>query len=154
MKTINIFIIIGFIAIPFLVGAHGASNIEETQGSGMGMMRYIEESALENNELHEEMEVLMEKMMAGTMTEEEADKMTAFMRESPGPGAMMMGRMMGGGMVANKNIGAGGMMNGFGMFGSGLGGGIMVGYGISTILLWVFLILASIALWKWITTQK
>jgi hypothetical protein len=58
------------------------------------MMRTIENRAL-GDDLHEEMEDLMVKMMAGTMTEAEAQRMVELMDQYPGAQSMMMGRMMG-----------------------------------------------------------
>lgn len=98
---------------PLLILAHGPAADFDDVSTGPEMMRFIEDRAL-GEELHEEMEGLMTKMMAGTMTENEAGRMAELMNQYPGPQGMMMSRMMG------MNFGwDGGMMPWGGMFGWG-----------------------------------
>jgi len=100
MKNIRIAAVIALLVVPSVTGSVSASAINTD--AGYGMMRTIETRAL-GDELHEEMEDLMVKMMAGTMTEVEAQRMVELMDQYPGAQSMMMSRMMG--------------MNGFGGFG-------------------------------------
>jgi hypothetical protein len=60
---------------------------------GPGMMGQIERQALPNA-THEEMESLMEKMMAGTLTGTESARLVELMNDYPGPYGMMVNRMM------------------------------------------------------------
>jgi hypothetical protein len=69
------------------------AQINEEFNDGFNMMMSLEDRAL-GDELQEEMEVLMIKMMSGNMTESEAGKMIEFMNQYPGPQAMMMNRML------------------------------------------------------------
>lgn len=78
-----------------MVGAHGMTsvNFSDVQ-DGIGMMRYLEDQSL-GSELHEQMEGLMTKMIAGTLTEAEADQFVGLMNQYPGPTGMMMNRLGG-----------------------------------------------------------
>lgn len=142
MKKYILFVAIALF-IPLWVGAHGESiEFSENQTSG-DMMRYIEDQALGDG-LHEEMEGLMGKMMAGELTQEEADRLAQLMDERPGPMGMMMGRMMGEGSVPfNTNQSFNSMM-GFGFTPLGAFGWIFM------ILWWGLIIFGIIALVKWI----
>ena len=62
---------------------------------GPGMMEQIERQALSNT-TYEEMESLMEKMMAGTLTGTESARLVQLMNDHPGPYGMMVSRMMDG----------------------------------------------------------
>ena len=92
MKKI-LFVLIVFMLLPVFSFAHGGTmmNFSELQ-TGPEMMEYLENSVV-GNDLHEEMEGLMIKMMSGTMTQDEAGKMTELMGQYPGPYGMMMNRL-------------------------------------------------------------
>jgi len=79
--------------LPVYVLAHGGSmmNFGELQ-TGPEMMEYMEEGVL-GDELHEEMEQLMVRMMSGEMTQDEAERMTELMGQYPGPYGTMMNRL-------------------------------------------------------------
>lgn len=62
---------------------------------GPGMMGQIERQALPNA-THEEMESLMEKMVAGTLTGTESARLVELMNDYPGPYGMMASRMTSG----------------------------------------------------------
>ena len=101
---------------PVFVFAHGGSMMDfgELQ-TGPEMMKYVEEGVL-GDELHEEMEQLMVRMMSGEMTQDEAERMTTLMGQYPGPYGMMMNRL-GWGTRSGWN-----MMSGWnGMMGWGFG---------------------------------
>lgn len=150
MKKLVFTLSILLLIIPIVVSAHAGeatTDFTEVQ-TGSEMMRYIEDQAL-GEELHEEMENLMVKMMAGNMTEAEAGRMAELMEQHPGPQSMMMGRMMG----ANFEQGFGnqGMM-GFGGFmgGGGLWSLIMV----LISLMWLAIgALAIVWLWKQVSKK-
>tara|TARA_B100000745_G_C20114333_1_gene381430 strand:+ start:691 stop:1233 length:543 start_codon:yes stop_codon:yes gene_type:complete len=135
----KLFLVLLFVAIstPFLANAHTGNGIH-AQERGFIMMQQIEDQAL-GDELHEEMESLMTKLMAGNLTESEINRVVELMDENPGPGSMMMGRMMGMGTFGsginsfNKNS-----MTGYEM--SGFGGGIFM------ILFWVLVVVGIIVL--------
>jgi len=105
------FAIAVILAVPFVAQAHGMMNFNQVNG-GLEMMSYVEEQSM-GPELHEEMESLMTKMMAGDMSEEEAGRMTELMNQYPGPSGMMMNRMM------DAGSGWGMMPWSFGGFGAG-----------------------------------
>lgn len=142
--------------VPAGVGAHG----EETVGAetGFGMMRMIEDQAL-GDELHEEMEELMVKMMSGMMTETEAKPMVALMEENPGVHGMMTSRLMGMQFAQNSALGQlSGMKSGnFTMMpfgGVGLGTGFWFWIFSLTTLVWLAVgILAIVWLWKQIKKE-
>ncbi|PIT92453.1 MAG: hypothetical protein COU08_02365 [Candidatus Harrisonbacteria bacterium CG10_big_fil_rev_8_21_14_0_10_42_17] len=77
------------IVMPFIASAHGVTNTT----SGFGMIQTIEDEAL-GDDLREEMENLMEKMITGTMTEEEQSRMLELMNQYPGPHGIMMNRFL------------------------------------------------------------
>jgi hypothetical protein len=141
--------------------AHGPASIEKTSGSRTEIMRYIEDAAL-GEEVHEEMEELMTKMMAGSLNETEAKRIIELMNEHPGPHGMMMNRMGMGAAMMSPSQGIGiqeenSMMNDFGLNSvgmMGIGGGLAIGYWITILLLWLFLVLGSAAFWKWIMKSK
>lgn len=106
---------------------------------------------------HERMEELMNTMLAGTLSSEEQKEMIEMMRDtSAGPGAMnMMMRMMF--LRGLENSGAL-SLGGYGMM-EGMGNPIWLRTGfqwtfwITVILMWAFLALGIIALWRWITKK-
>ncbi len=158
MKKIIITAILALVFSATGAMAHGPMSFSEAEGSGVGMMRFVEETAIANPELHEEMEGLMQKMMEGTLTEEEAGKVAEYMKQYPGPQGMMIGRMMSGGGMGLR----GGKTGGWGDMMGNWAGGAAWWHGtwflwvhvISFILVWAFLALAIIALWKWLEKQK
>lgn len=99
-------------------------------------MEQMEESMM-GAENHERTEALMDKMFAGNLALTEQEEMIGLMRDSMvGPGAMnMMTRMMMPQMMA-------GYRYGFGGFGSI--------FWVTIILIWAVLVLAIVALWRWI----
>lgn len=133
------------VATPFLASAH-SGNSTASQEPGFMMMQQIEDQAL-GDELHEEMEDLMIKMMAGDLSEEETDRMVEFMDQYPGPGSMMMGRMMGMGAFESgfNNFNKNSLMGyGFGGFGGGL----------FMILFWVIVIVGIVAFIKYFISSN
>ena len=113
---------LGFVfGAPSMSFAHGTMMDFNSLQTGPEMMRYVEDQALQNDELHEEMEDLMEKMMTGELSEQEANRMVEFMDEYPGPMGMMMNRygMMGG--YGNQQQSWGMMDWGSGGFSTGVG---------------------------------
>lgn len=92
MKKILLVAVV-FAFLPVFSFAHGGLTINfgELQ-TGPEMMKYVEDSIL-GEEIHEEMERLMVRMMSGKMTQEEARKMTELMGQYPGPYGMMMVRL-------------------------------------------------------------
>jgi hypothetical protein len=79
--------------LPVYSFAHGGSMMDFNElQTGPEMMEYVEDSAL-GEELHEEMEDLMLKMMSGTLTQTEADRTSQLMGQYPGPYGMMMNRL-------------------------------------------------------------
>lgn len=105
-------IVLGFLA-PSVAFAHGGMMGVGSIDDGFEMMRYVEDQAL-GDELHEEMESLMAKMMSGSLTQEEQQRMVELMDENPGIGGMMSARMMG--MVAASPAAGYGYMHGNGDF--------------------------------------
>ncbi|MAZ40845.1 hypothetical protein CL654_01910 [bacterium] len=145
----KIFVIAFFLVLtsPLLVYGH-AGETTESSVSGFMMMRQIEDSVL-GNELHEEMEGLMTKMMSGqSLTQDEISRVTSFMEEYPGPHATMMNRLgyegYSWGTHPHYNYGHGGV----GMF--GFSTGFMW---VTQLLFWGVLILAIVALIKWINKK-
>lgn len=142
---------LGFVvlALPAFVLAHSSMMDFDSSFTGPEMMRFIEDRALNSDELHEEMENLMVKMMTGELTETEANKMVEIMNQYPGPMGMMMNRMVGGMMGNNfSNIGGSGMMG----WGYGVAGGwtnIWFWLVLFSVIIWLIVgVLAAIWLWK------
>jgi hypothetical protein len=96
MISMKKFILFGVLALfsPFWVAAHGEMMEFNESQTSQDIMRYIEDQAL-GSELHEEMEGLMTKMMAGAMSEQEASRFLVLMNEYPGAHATMMNRLAG-----------------------------------------------------------
>jgi hypothetical protein len=139
MKKLLIFISI-LLGIPLFAGAHGTEGDFGDIQTGAGMMQYIEDKAL-GEELHEEMEELMVKVMAGTLTEEESGRLAELMDQYPGPMGMMMDRMMGMGTT------------GFGTGMVGVGSFWVWIVGLTTAVWLVVGVLAVMWLWKQIRKQ-
>lgn len=132
---------------PAAAGAHSSApdSYSDVRTSPM-MMHYIEDQAL-GDELHEEMEDLMVKMMSGTLTEEEAERLTELMQEYPAPHAMMMNRF---GMMDDA-YGASGWMGHHGSFGHA-GSSAWAVLVLLPWLVWVIVgVLAAVWLWKQIS---
>jgi hypothetical protein len=148
MKKSLFIIIFLFLAAPLFVGAHSDS-ADGATGMGFMMMRSIEDRAL-GDELHEEMEDLMIKMMSGKMSDTETERMIELMEMYPGPHGMMMNRLE----VPNSNSG---QAFGFsGMMGPsimGFFGGAAVFWWITQLLVWAVLILVIISLVKWVSKK-
>lgn len=136
--------VLSLFLLPFVVGAHGgsASNFNELQ-AGSEMMEYIEEQSL-GADLHAEMEALMEKMIDGTMTEEETGQIISFMKENPGPYNMMMNRI---GMM-NQSSSYGGFGHMF------TGGGLSWLMGIWSVIWLAIGVLVILWLWKQVTKDN
>ena len=92
-KIFTLFILFFVAMTPLPSFAHGGGmmNFGELQ-TGSEMMKYVEEGVL-GDELHEEMEQLMTKMMSGEMTQDEAGRITELMGQYPGPYGTMMVRL-------------------------------------------------------------
>jgi hypothetical protein len=90
-----LFVLVVFALLPVFSLAHGGTmmNFGELQ-TGPEMMEYVEDSVM-GEELHEEMEQLMVRMMSGKMTQNEAGRITELMGQYPGPYGMMMNRLGG-----------------------------------------------------------
>lgn len=83
---------------PLGVLAHGRTSSNSGESRAMpqnrfNMMRVVEDKAL-GDDVHEEMETLMQKMMSGNLSKEETNRLVELMNQYPGPNAMMMNRMM------------------------------------------------------------
>lgn len=111
MKKI-LFVSVVFVLLPVFSFAHGGMMSMGEFQTGPEMMEYVEDSVM-GNDLHEEMEQLMIKMMSGAMTQDEVKKITELMGQYPGPYGMMMNRL--GSSQANQ-LGSYGwnMMSGWG----------------------------------------
>lgn len=109
-------------------------------------MEAIEEQMM-GAENHERMEELMDKMFAGILTAAEQNEMIDVMRDTRiGPGATnMMMRMMFPWVAQGGGFGT---MTDWNMMG-GLSGFSIVWW-VTVILVWTVLMLAIIALWRWI----
>lgn len=149
MKYIFIGALSFALAVPGVSLAHGMMGDFDSLQTSPQMMEYVEDQALENDELHEEMEGLMEKMMEGNLSETEASRLAQLMDEYPGPMGMMMGRMN---MMQNTWGGNWGMMQGFHNGASGIG--LFLLWFIP--LLWiVWLVVGILAIvWLWKQIQK
>jgi len=146
--------ILGFMALPIFVSAHGMMDFNSSSAAPE-MMRYIEDKALASNELHEEMEDLMAKMMQGKLTETEANRMVEIMNQYPGPMGMMMTRL---GM--NQNMRGGNLpQNMMNMMNWGFGFSVWISVWFWLVFLCVIIwlvvgVLAAIWLWKQIQNKQ
>ena len=109
MKSLVILLGIVAFGLPTTTLGHGPMMDFGSLQTAPAMMQYVEDQSLQNEELHEEMEDLMMKMMAGNLTEVEASRLAQLMDEYPGPMGMMINRMNMGTWGGNWD-----MMNGFG----------------------------------------
>lgn len=140
MKNILFISFLALAMMPVAVNAH-TGDTTTSQESGFMMMQQVEDQAL-GDDLHEEMEDLMIKMMSGDLSQMEADRMIELMDQYPGPGSMMMGRMMGSGMFGSGfNSFNNNSMMGYGF--SGFGGSFLM------ILFWALVIVGVVALAKY-----
>jgi uncharacterized membrane protein YtjA (UPF0391 family) len=144
MNKIPLILFLIFLTIPFLTGAHG-ENATTQSNSGVMLMQQIEDSVV-GDELHEEMENIMIKILSGkTLSDEEVADVTVFMQEYPGPHGMMMNRLGYSASHTGMHHGLGFSNNGMGL--SGFAWGLMW---LTPILFWAILILIIVALFKWI----
>lgn len=139
-----------FGVLPLTTFAHGTDNNlgmmmgGEVSSDGQMMMRNMEDQMV-GDEVHQEMEELMQKMMTGNMTELEANQMLELMQENQLVGSMMMERMMSGSSMGDNwtDIHHQQMAR----FHSP---GYMIVWWLFGALLFIFLILANLALLKWL----
>ncbi|MBI1960948.1 MAG: hypothetical protein HYS43_01610 [Candidatus Liptonbacteria bacterium] len=136
--------------LPLFAGAQ-MMGFGDTYGSGWGMMRYIEGQALGSSDVRDQMEALMDKLVAGTLTEQEANQMVQFMKQNPAPFSMMMNRVGG-----SYGRGWGGSSWGWSAMHSGLWGGaagVVAGifglvFAVGNLLWLAVAVLAVVWLWK------
>ncbi|PIP87293.1 hypothetical protein COW81_01070 [Candidatus Campbellbacteria bacterium CG22_combo_CG10-13_8_21_14_all_36_13] len=88
-KIVFVFLL-GLLLIPSVIFAH-MGDFDDAD-SGNTMMNYVETTAV-GSDVHEEMEILMDKMMGGELDEVGANRMVELMNEYPGPYNMMMNRV-------------------------------------------------------------
>ena len=93
MKNILFTLLLALVMLPVVSSAH-TGETTTSQEPGFMMMQQVEDHAL-GDELHEEMEDLMMKMMSGELSQGETERMVELMSQHPGPGSMMINRMMG-----------------------------------------------------------
>ena len=89
MKKVLFVLGLGAFIVPSILSAQGMMNFSDAR-TPYGMMQYLGEKSL-GSEVYDEMQNLMVKMMAGKLTEEEANRMIEIMNQYPGPMGMMMG---------------------------------------------------------------
>ncbi|MEX0672731.1 MAG: hypothetical protein WDZ82_01270 [Candidatus Paceibacterota bacterium] len=77
---------------PLGVMAHGGPTVPHDSSASAIMMMHMEEEAL-GSDRHEEMEVLMEKLFAGELSEEESVQLEKLSRDHSGAFSMMANRM-------------------------------------------------------------
>jgi putative membrane protein len=149
MKKILLTLLVSLIVSPLFVSAHAGDSVDKDQ-PGFMMMQQIEDKSLNNNDaLHEEMEELMKKMMNGNLSEQESDKIAEFMKEFPGTGSMMLGRLANGGgchaeSITNDNYHT---MMGF-EHGGFFGGGIIM------VFFWALVLLAIVLVIKYLVKNE
>jgi len=124
----------------FVLPLLGNAHTDESNGNeGFMMMRGIEDSIV-GDDLHQEMEGLMEKMIKGSLDEKEIERMSEIMKEYPAVNGMMMNRMMySGNTYGYQNHMLQNWTNNF----SGL-------MWFTHILFWIFLLMAIASFWKWL----
>lgn len=113
---------------------------------GAQMMESVEESAM-GSQMHDEMQGLVTKMMAGSLSSADQARMVEIMNKYPGVSNMMMTRMIGGsGQYAGMMAGQGMMANG-GYYGSTamMGGAGMMNAGFMS--LGVILVVLFFVVW-------
>lgn len=148
MKKLIVTLSISLFILPILVGAHSGGGDMMADFSDIDidteMIQFIEDKAL-GEELHEEMEGLMVRMMSGNLTEVEAERTIELMEEYPAPHSMMMNRLTG--MNFSQS---GGIMPWTGMMGGGFWFWILW----LTSIVWLVVgILVIVWLWKKITKK-
>lgn len=157
MKKLIFVLGLGIIVAPAFVSAQGIVNFSEAK-TPYGMMQYLENKAL-GQESYNEATDLMGKMMAGKLTETEADKLADLMNKHPGPMGMMTGQYgaLGGyGMMAgSRNYSD---WNNFGMRHMGYWGGEDSGAwswvgGLLSVVWLLISILALVWLWQKVTKK-
>jgi len=142
---LGVILILGVSQIALAHGAEGDSNMMGLSSGGDTMMRDIEDQMV-TDEVHEEMEGLMEKMLDGTIGEDETGRMVELMQDNQIVGSIMMDRMM------NNDVGQGNnwtnihnqKMTGF------HSGAYMIIWWLFGLLVFVFLILTNMALLRWL----
>lgn len=88
-------VIFSLFSMPSVMLAHGG----ESDGIGSENLRQVEDQVLNDDELHERMETLMQKLLSDeNLSAEEEAEVIEHMREYPGVHSMMMGRFMGSGV--------------------------------------------------------
>jgi putative membrane protein len=147
MKNIQYvpYLVMILLFLPAVIFAHGLdTETNDQQNDGLRSMERIEDRIL-GDDLHEELEELMTKMMSGTLTDEEIDRLAELTRQYPGPQAMMMGRFMGMGIGPSGSLFSSFNQNTMmGLYGiGGFWGGLLM------ILFWVLVIIGIIALIKY-----
>lgn len=159
----KIFIVILFVPL-LVVGNTALAHGDDTSGSGTGFdcpsggMMGVDcgqwqdfEHNMMSDEEHERMEELMTDFYAGELSEEGEQEMAEMMQdEQLMPGAMaMMNRLMYNSNNPEPQYGYG-HMAGYGMDWSYPGLFMWV----TMILLWTFLVGATVAVWKWLLINK
>lgn len=139
------------LSIPVAAGAQGMM-YPGGQPMGPGMMSRVEEGAL-GEDLHEEMEDLMVKMMTGNLTSAEEARLVALMKENPGPYGMMLSRMMYGSYQAGGYSPAGGGMMMGGSMMDGWAGTAIWGLGILIVIDLVVWLIAGVFFIQWLSRQ-
>jgi len=148
MKNIYKFALIlslTIVFVPSVVFAHTSDS--DSLEVGGTMMNYVETTSV-GDDIHEEMELLMDKMIDGTLDEPGANRMVELMEEYPGPYNMMMSRVSG---QNNDSYGANNGMWGGHMFGGGSWSWLMGVWSIIWLLLGV---LGVVWLWKQVTKDN
>lgn len=115
--------------------------------TGVQMMESVEVSAM-GNEMHDEMQGLVTKMIAGNLSSSDQARMVEIMNRYPGASNMMVTRMTGG-TVQGGWSGYQGMMGGAGMMGSGF---MVLGVSLA-VLFYVVWLAVGILLIIWLVTQ-
>lgn len=146
-------ILISLVFSTGIVAAHtdsGAANpMETTMRQMMGDQTFEAMEEMEHQmmgeENHAQMEKLMNKMFAGNLSQVDQQEMTRMMQDiMAGPGAMtMMMRMEMAQMMQNAGFGSG----------FGFGATSHWSYWITILLVWIVLILAIVALVRWLTKK-
>lgn len=142
-----------FVSAPFsFASAHTGVSGGYMMGSDQwntNMMQF-EDSFIENDELHEQMETFMEALFDGELTDEQEAQMLEWMNSDeyqPAMMSMMMRGMMGSGLESGWNT-SGSTWPGAGMMGSVGYGSWWIGGWVTMVLIWGFLILGIAAFWK------
>lgn len=159
-KKYFLILLIFLLAIPWFSLAHGMAHFSDVK-NGIDMMRYVEDMGM-GGSLHEEMESLMSKMMTGSLSEQEANRMSEITKQYPGPSGIMAGRMMGYGISGDNSYksldekGKGYDMMRWDKWGMNWGWfGFWAFVGMLGILVWLIVgILATIWLWNQVSRKN